>query len=319
MMSMPDQWRRWWPVAVFWVVIVVAFALVMVGVLNPVQLIGPMIAAYLVARYGPRRHLWLAWSPAVPFMIGWLSNGGPWWDAVVVAVLFGGCLLLGLTVRTRRAYLSALEERARWLERDREQQALLSAAAERARIAREVHDVVAHNLAVMVALADGAVASAAVPERSADLMAKVAVTGREALSEVRRLVGVLRDGDAPDLRVDALVDQVRGAGLPVTLIRDGPARTVLDLVVYRIVQEALTNTMKHAGPGATATVRLRYGEADVDVEVVDDRGDRLAPPGTGGHGLAGMRERVASYGGDMDAGPVPGGGWRVHARLPVPP
>ncbi|MDH2428806.1 sensor histidine kinase [Sphaerisporangium sp. TRM90804] len=316
---MPDRWRCWWAVAVFWVVIVVAFTLAFAGAVNPVLLIGPMVASYLVARYGPRRHLWLAWSPVVPFIVGWVSNGGPWWDGVVIAVLFSVCLLLGLMRQTRRAYRAALEERARWLERDREQQALLSAAAERARIAREVHDVVAHNLAVMVALADGAVASAAVPERSADLMAKVAVTGREALSEVRRLVGVLRDGEAPDLRVDALVDQVCGAGLPVTLIRDGPARTVLDLVVYRIVQEALTNTMKHAGPGATATVRLSYGEADVDVEVVDGGGDRLARPGDSGHGLAGMRERVASYGGDMDAGPVPGGGWRVHARLPVPP
>ncbi|MFC4591258.1 sensor histidine kinase [Sphaerisporangium corydalis] len=315
---MPDRCRRWWPVVLFWVVIVVAFALALSRVLHPVLLIGPMVAAYLVARYGPRGHLWAAWTPTVPFMIEWVANGGPWWDAVVVAVLFEGCLLLGLTIQTRRAYLAALEERARWLERDREQQALLSATAERTRIAREVHDIVAHNLAVMVALADGAVASAADPARSADLMAKTAITGREALSEVRRLVGVLRDDGAQDLRIDALVEQVRGAGLPVTLTREGAAGTVMDLVVYRIVQEALTNTMKHAGREATATVRLRYGPAEVDVEVVDDGDGGPARPAGAGHGLAGMRERVASYGGDVAAGPVPDGGWRVHARLPVP-
>ncbi|MFC5824307.1 sensor histidine kinase [Nonomuraea insulae] len=296
-----------------------AFALALFDVMSPVLLIGPMLAAYFVARYGPRRHLWPAWLPIVPFTVGWVSNGGPWWDALMVALGFGGCLLLGLTIRTRHAYLAALEERARWLEGIREQQALLSATAERGRIAREVHDIVAHNLAVMVALADGAVASAADPERSAGLMAKVAVTGREALSQVRRLVGVLRDDEALDLRIDTLVDQVRGAGLPVTLIREGHARTMVDLVVYRIVQEALTNTMKHAGQQATATVRLRYGQTDVEVEVVDDGGGRrLAGPEPTGHGLAGMRERVASCGGNVVAGSVPGGGWRVHARLPVP-
>ncbi|WP_157253756.1 sensor histidine kinase [Nonomuraea typhae] len=310
---MPD---RWWPVALYWSVIVVAFALVWSRVLNPALLLGPMAAAYLVARYGPRRHLWAAWLPAVPFVAGWVTNGGPWWDAVMIVAGFGGCLLLGVTLQTRRAYLGALEERARWLERDREQQSLITAAAERARIAREVHDVLAHNLAVMVALADGAKAAAAVPERSADLITKVSVTGREALAEVRRLVGVLRDGEAAALELDTLAEQVREAGLPVTLIRDGAVPGHLDLVVYRLVQEALTNTLKHAGAGAAATVRVRRGPACVEVEIVDD--GRGARRGAAGHGLAGMRERAASFGGEVEAGPLPGGGWRVRVRLPVP-
>jgi signal transduction histidine kinase len=242
-------------------------------------------------------------------------------------------VLLGLTVSTRRAYLAELEERARRLERERDQQAQLAAATERARLARELHDIVAHNLAVMIALADGAAFTATVaPERAADAMQQVSGTGRQALAEMRRLLGLLRDSQPPQAPselapqpgledLDELVDQVRAAGVRVTLTRAGVAGAWgpgAGLAVYRIVQEALTNTLKHAGPQASAQVRLRYTAAGVDLEITDDGAGRPAQPAAataGGHGLAGMTERAASYGGEVQAGPCRGTGWRVRARL----
>jgi signal transduction histidine kinase len=194
-----------------------------------------------------------------------------------------------------------------------------------------MHDIVAHNLAVMVALADGAgYAASTSPERAADAMQKVSASGRQALSEMRRLVGLLRDGEPadPDGRapqpglgdLDRLVDQVRAAGVRVAVTREGvpgPWGPGAGLAIYRIVQEALTNILKHAGPHAGAEVRLRYEPARAEVEVVDDgagRAARAVPPADR-HGLAGMAERAASYGGRLEAGPRPGAGWRVHAYL----
>jgi signal transduction histidine kinase len=198
-----------------------------------------------------------------------------------------------------------------------------------------MHDIVAHNLAVMVALADGAIATTPVsPHRGVDMMQKVSMTGREALTDIRRLVGLLRHGEAADDPVrapapqpglndiDDLIDQVRAVGLRVTLTMDGVPGSWAPgagLAIYRIIQEALTNTMKHAGPQATAEVLLRYHQAGAEVEIVDDGGLRPAEPTDGrlpeGHGLAGMTERALSYDGGVDAGPRPGGGWRVHAHL----
>jgi signal transduction histidine kinase len=296
---------RWWSVAVYWAAVVLAFATALFGLLNPVQLVVPLAAAYVVARYGPRRQLWLTAIPVVPFVVLWVANGGPWWDALMLAGIYGGCVLLGVALAERRVHVTARKQ--------------LALASERNRIAREMHDIVAHNLAVMVALADGAVASAGTaPERSADLMAKVSTTGRQALSEVRQLIGLLRD-DARTADLDGLVDQVRAAGLPVTLIRTGDAAHLgpgIELTVYRIVQEALTNTMKHAGPNAKAEVALRYDSSAVEVEVIDD--GTGGPPEPDGNGLTGMRERVDAQGGTFEAGPLGRGGWRVNARLTAP-
>jgi signal transduction histidine kinase len=239
-----------------------------------------------------------------------------------------------VTVSTRRAYLAELEERARRLERDRDQQAQLAAATERARIARELHDIVAHNLAVMIALADGAAFTATVaPDRAADAMLQVSGTGRQALVEMRRLLGLLRDGQPaqapselvpqPSLdEIDELVDQVRAAGVRITLTRQGTAGAWgpgAGLAVYRIVQEALTNTLKHAGP-ARAEVEVCYGPDALELRVVDDGGGAPLPPAAGsGHGLVGMRERMALFGGELDAGRGPDGGFRVVARFPLEP
>jgi signal transduction histidine kinase len=234
-------------------------------------------------------------------------------------------VVIGVNVRTRRAYLAALEERAAQLERDRDQQGQLAAAAERARIAREMHDIVAHNLSVMVALADGAgFMAASNPARSIGAMAHVSKTGRHALGEMRRLLGVLRDDGAAALApqpgladLDALLERVRAAGLRVTLQVSGRPIALgsgAELTVYRLVQEALTNTLKHAGPDAQATVRLSYEDDGIDVEVADDGSGRTLVS-AGGQGLPGMRERAAVYGGAIEAGPAATGGWRVHTRL----
>ncbi len=296
---------RWGSVAAYWIVIVLAFAAALYGLLSPLQLILPLVAVFLCARYAPRRHVWLTVVPVVPFVALWVINGGPWWDALLVVGSYTGCLSLGVLLAERRAHRAAKEQLAR--------------AAERTSIAREMHDIVAHNLAVIVALADGAVASAATsPAQATDLMTKVATTGRQALSEVRELIGLLRD-DARTADLDRLVDHVRAAGLAVTLTRTGaPARLgpSIELTVYRIVQEALTNTIKHAGPMASAEIVVHYDRSAVEVEVTDDGIGKSTAQG--GHGLAGMRERITAHGGTFDCGPRAGGGWRVNARLMAP-
>jgi signal transduction histidine kinase len=310
-LHLPLVVRRRWPVAAFWTVTVVAFASIGVGFGGPALLLVPALAGYTVARHRSRRFLWPMVVPAAAFIVGWWWHGGPLWDALTLVVGFGLALLSGVYRQTRQEHLA---------ERDQ-----LAVAAERARIAREMHDIVAHNLAVMVALADGAAAvTARAPERGVEMMRQTAMTGRQALKEVRRLVGLLRFSEE-DVRLspppgladlDELVAQVRTAGLAVTLTRTGCCGELgpgPELAIYRIVQEALTNTIKHAGPGATALVELRCAPAEAEVTITDD-GPVSGPVGTG-HGLAGMTERAAPYGGTVTAGPGPDRGWRVHAHL----
>jgi signal transduction histidine kinase len=239
---------------------------------------------------------------------------------VVIAVL------VGRNRRTRRDYLRALEDRAERAERERDQQARIAVVEERARIARELHDVVAHNLSVMTALADGA-GYAPDPATARRAIAQVAATGRQALAEMHRLVGVLRsDDEAPELApapgldgLDALVAQVRAAGLPTRLTvtgRPAPLAAGTQLAVHRLVQEALTNTLRHGRGVRGASVSMAWGPGELAVEVVDD-GEPVVAPVRAGHGLVGMRERVAARGGAVEAGPRSGGGWRVAAVLPL--
>jgi len=230
------------------------------------------------------------------------------------------CCLLGVFVHARRE-ASALAERNAALQHQAEQ----ALAAERARIARELHDIVAHHLSVVVLQAAGAQASSKpVP----DALAKIERSGREALTEMRRLLGVLRDpaegeGLAPQpgvAELAALAEGVRAAGLPVRLAVEGDhvaLPTAVDVSAYRIVQEALTNVLKHAGP-ASADVTVGCVDGAVVIEITDDGfGAAVADPSVGGHGLIGMRERAAMFGGDLLAGPQPGGGFAVRARLPL--
>jgi signal transduction histidine kinase len=227
--------------------------------------------------------------------------------------------LAGVYARTRRQ-AAALAARSAALQRQAEQ----AAAAERTRIARELHDIVAHHLSVIVLQAAGARASGKPAEATLE---KIENSARQALGETRRLLGVLRDPDeaaglAPQPGIgdlDTLAASVRAAGLPVHLVIDGEAAALpatVDVSVYRIVQEALTNVLKHAGP-ARAEVTIGCAADTVTVEVTDDG---TAQPGRevpGGHGLAGMRERAAVIGGELTAGPRPGGGFAVRARLPL--
>jgi signal transduction histidine kinase len=336
---LPLLWRRRAPVLVFWTVLGLAGAALATSSPAIVQGVYPeslaVVAIYTVARYRPRRYLWPAVAVLETILVVATWQQEQRWTSLALGTsALAATVLLGVTVSTRRAYLAELEERARRLERERDQQAQLAAATERARIAREMHDIVAHNLAVMIALADGAAFTAtAAPDRAADAMQQVSGTGRQALAEMRRLLGLLHAGEPPQAPselvpqpglddIDELVDQVRAAGVRVTLTREGVAGAWgpgAGLAVYRIVQEALTNTLKHAGPRASALVWLRYTAAGVDLEVTDDGAGRPARPApgavAGGHGLAGMIERAASYGGEVQAGPCRGTGWRVRARL----
>ncbi|MEV0747392.1 sensor histidine kinase [Streptomyces sp. NPDC050273] len=256
---------------------------------------------------------------------------------VVMTVPFVLAWVLGDSMRTRRAYFDQLEERAARLEREREAQSKVAVAAERARIARELHDVVAHNVSVMVVQADGAAyVMDAAPDQARQALETISSTGRQALAEMRRLLGVLRTGDAPETgeyvpqpdveQIEDLIEKVRAAGLAVDFRVEGTPRPLpsgVELTAYRIVQEALTNTRKHGGPNAGASVRLVYFDDGLGLLVEDDgRGaaHELYEDGGAdgaGHGMIGMRERVGMVGGTLDAGPRPGGGFRISALLPL--
>ena len=259
--------------------------------------------------------------------------------SVILAVPFALAWVLGDSIRTRRAYFAQLEERAARLEKEREAQAKVAVAAERARIARELHDVVAHNVSVMVVQADGAAyVLDAAPDQARKALETISTTGRQALAEMRRLLGVLRTGEhqeageyvpQPGLKqIEDLIEQCRESGLPVDFRVEGTSRELprgVELTAYRIVQEALTNTRKHGGPNAGASVRLVYFDDGLGLLVEDDgKGapHELYEEGGfdgQGHGLIGMRERVGMVGGTLDAGPRPGGGFRISALLPLKP
>jgi signal transduction histidine kinase len=243
------------------------------------------------------------------------ANGVPWGLGTLVALLIA------------RRVVWDREQRAQIAERERDVAGREAVVEERARIARELHDVIAHNVSMIVVQAgaerrvlDGASAS------THEVLQTIEQIGRGALTEMRRLLGMLRS-DADDALapqpglgdVPRLVTQVREAGLPVDLRIDGERRELpvgIELSAYRIVQEALTNALKHAGE-AHAAVRIRYGDDSLELEIVDDGAEEANRLAGGGHGLVGMRERVALYGGRFDASPNPGGGFVVRAKLPI--
>lgn len=347
---LPLLFRRRWPVIAFGAIAVVA------GVQWLLNVPLSADAALLVAFYAIVRQRSLRISVGAAFvlelgcviaMIRWSPANSMLLSFILLSGLVAAAGSLAAFARVRASYLRELEDRAERAERDRDQHARLAAVEERTRIAREMHDSVAHHLTVMIALAHGAAAvTAASPDEAAAAMTSVAQTGQQALAETRRLLGVLRtepesvereSARAPQPNLDALeslIGQVRAAGLPVTYSVTGrpyPLPEGLELTLYRLVQEATTNTLKHAGDGATVTVTLEYGEDDVLLRVTDIGGDHAAGatvPGTGpsrsgsGHGLQGMRERVAVWSGSLSAGPIASAaatGWQVTARIPVAP
>ncbi|MEU7045243.1 sensor histidine kinase [Streptomyces varsoviensis] len=304
-----------------------------------------LVIIYTVAADGKRwaSRLALACGLLAPTVnnVRWPGNpAGGWQNLVGVAFLtvpFALAWVLGDSVRTRRAYWAQLQERADRLEKEREAQARMAVAAERARIARELHDVVAHNVSVMVVQADGAAyVLDGSPEQAKQALETISGTGRQALAEMRRLLGVLRTDESgeggeyvpqPDVeQINDLVEQVRTAGMPVDFQVEGAPRPLpsgVELTAYRIVQEALTNTRKHGGPNVGASVRLTFFDDGLGLLVEDDgRGAQHELYEEGGadgmgHGLIGMRERVGMVGGTLDAGPRPGGGFRISALLPL--
>ncbi|MFL5865939.1 MAG: sensor histidine kinase [Thermoleophilaceae bacterium] len=254
------------------------------------------------------------------------GRAGDLWSGGFFLVLAAGAWLTGMVLRGRRE-AAALSARASALERE----AQIASAEERSRMARELHDIVSHNLSVVVVQAAGARAQAEAEQPDPGTLEKIERSGREALVEMRRLLGVLREDDdaAPALaprpgldQLAMLADGVRDAGLEVELEVDGDCGGLppaIDLSAYRIVQEALTNTLKHAGPEARARVQVHRNAEALTVEVLDDRSGQVSSGSRsgGGHGLVGMRERVTLLGGELSAGPRPTGGFAVKARLPL--
>ena len=288
------------------------------------------VALYSVAAHCERRRAIVGMAIVAAFLLWFeiprIVEGATVADVADEWLLVGGVWLLGRWVRRRRHRTDHLERHAAELAADREALAREAVADERARIAREMHDAVAHSVSVMV-LQAGAAEQVLMgsPERARESLVTIQDTGREAIVELRRMLGLLRDpvaddSLAPQPGVDglgALLERVRAAGLPVELTVEGEPRRLppgIDRSAYRIVQEGLTNTLKHAGP-AHASVRLRYADRALELEVLDDgRG----PTGAGGgFGLVGMRERAALYGGVLAADGRPGGGYALRARLPL--
>jgi signal transduction histidine kinase len=326
----PLVWRRRYPVIVFAVVCTVALAQWFLGI-ELVADLSLLVALSTLATFRPRQISLAAAgileAGAVLASVRW-SLTGSWLSSLVfLSGLNAAGLLLGISLRARRLLIASLTERAERLERERDQQALIAAAAERTRIAREMHDVIGHRLAVIVNLAEGAGAKLTIdPPRAASAIASVAEVGRQALGEARGLLDVLRAGSTSDglepqpglARLADLVTQTRATGLTATLdcqgdLADLPAD--IELAAYRIAQEAITNTLKHAVTPSTVCIRVQATSAGVDVQVTDD-GQPGPTAGRPGHGLAGMRERARACGGSVTAGPTVTG-WAVRAHLPA--
>ncbi|HEV2815232.1 MAG TPA: sensor histidine kinase [Solirubrobacteraceae bacterium] len=331
--TVPLMWRRQAPLLVLVIVLAsLAIADVGYGIANDVSssFAGILVAAYAAGAYTTRRDGRIAAGIMGAVVLLMAAAIGE--DFVGDAIFIGGILFAvwgaATVVRSRQELATALAARTVELEHEREENARLAVAEERARIARELHDVVAHKLSIMVVQA-GAERRALRDQRpeTSEVLATIEESGRSAMAEMRRLLGMLRRSDdelalapQPSLsRLGDLVDEVRAAGMPVDLRIEGEPRQVapgVDLSAYRIVQEALTNALKHAGP-ARARVTVRYGDTELDIEIADDGAGATEPAPAGGHGLVGMRERVALFGGDLAAGRRRGGGYAVRARLPL--
>jgi signal transduction histidine kinase len=327
----PLLWRRQRPVAVFAVVVIAG---VVAGAVTDEFLgLAQLVALYTLAA-NVERPLALRLGVvaivalALPTLRAEQFATGP---SLFRLIAFAAAWILGDSLRTRRAYVRELEARAERLEREREENIRRATAEEQDRIARELHDVIAHNVSVILVQATAANhVFDAQPERAREALQSIESTARSALGELRRLLDVVkvpteeRFAPLPGLqRLDDLADQVRGAGLRVVLRVEGTLRDLpagVDLSAYRIVQEALTNTLNHAHASA-AEVTIRRLDGVLELEIVDDgraHGQHDDQHGQG-HGLIGMRERAALLGGEVDAGRTTAGGFRVRARLPIEP
>ena len=338
LVAVPLLWRRRAPLSVL-AAVAAGFVLVWsiehrTGAISFAALVAVLLALYSVGAYAEGRVgrpaavaalAVFAALLAVDAAMGYLRMA----DAAGSFLFFPIAWLVGDLLRGRQLRVVTLEQRAADLERERDQRARVAVAEERARIAREMHDILAHTTSVIV-LHSGAARQVlrSAPDTAEELLLSIERTGRDALGELRRLLGLLRSDDDPAelapqpglARLDSLVREVTAAGVPVELRVEGEPVSLspgLDLVAYRIAQEALTNVVKHAGP-AHATVIVRYRDRDLGLVISDDgAGCGTVPVHPGqGRGLVGMRERAALYGGCLTAAPTPGGGYLVHACLP---
>lgn len=337
-MAAPLVFRRKYPQTVAYAVLVVGFVHGWLEI-GLGSLTVSAVALYTMVMYvGRRKALYylvaLIAVHAVSFTLTW-HNGSYVIFGLVIGLVFAFCWVLGEFIGARQAYHAEVEARLHLLETERDQASRIAVAEERSRIARELHDVVAHAVSVIVVQADGAsYAVRSNPELAERAIQTISHTGREALTELRRLLEVLRNEDTsggpriPQPTAESLTElaqRVREAGVPVRLDVDGDLSGLpagVSLGVFRIVQESLTNTLKHAGRGARAEVRVRRSEDVIEVEIEDDGAGKAralvaADALPGGNGVIGMRERANVYGGSLDVGPAPGGGWRVHATLPI--
>jgi signal transduction histidine kinase len=320
-------WRSRYPLTVLTVSVLAVVTYSALGYVNGAVLLAPAIALFAVARTVPLREstaaavatlIALGAATIFPNPFGAFGGGTLLLPFLVAAPFFGG-----IALRNRNAYVASIQVRA-------DDEARRRVDEERLRIARELHDIVAHTMATInVQAGVAAHVLAENPAAVADSLQAIRKSSKDGLRELRAILNVLRQADeddptqpAPGLaQLDALIDNASSAGPPVTLRRSGQPGELppaVDLAAYRIVQESLTNVIKHAGPTATATVELDFSENEVRVEVTDT-GVGLVPGimGAGGHGLIGMRERAASVGGTLETGPGPGGGYRVVAVLPA--
>ncbi|MDV9174046.1 sensor histidine kinase [Streptomyces sp. W16] len=338
---LPLLWRRRRPTPAFAVITAVFFVQAGLGVWLRAD-VALLISLYSLVLHGQLRRLPVACAvtlAALGLFALRLPSEVPVLDALFV--LFStitAAVALGFVVRIRRAQLAVLRDRAARLEIERDQRSKLAAAAERTRVAREMHDIIGHNLSVIITLADGgAYATDLAPERGKQALLLIGDTGRQALGELRRMLGVLRvqtpTPDAPELSpqpgvadLDALCARIRAAG-PQVVYRTGGEPAALDrgvqLTVYRIVQEALTNALKHAGHDTRVELTVNVEDTRVHIDCHDTGPGTAttepAPSHDQGHGLAGMRERAALYHGTVTAGPASGGGWTVRATLDLTP
>jgi signal transduction histidine kinase len=320
-------WRRRYPVAVLAVSTTAMAVYSLLGYVNGAGLIAPVLAVYAVAtQVSARRAVAAAAGTLAVLMAATAANNpfGRYSDGAFVLIpgMVAAVAFAGIAVANRRAYAASVRDRA-------EQDARRRIDEERLRIARELHDVVAHTMATInVQAGVAAHVLPTQPEAAADALQAIKTASKEGLRELRAILNVLRQADDADpvqpapgtAQLDALIEGARRSGLQTTLTVSGepyPLPAAVDLAAYRIVQESLTNVIRHAGP-ASAAVSLAYHDDELRINVADTgQGPHASATGSAGHGLAGMRERAAAVGGTVQAGPRPGGGFLVAARLPI--
>jgi signal transduction histidine kinase len=328
--TVPIYWRRRYPLVAGLVVVSAEVIGQLIG-LGGAAFLGAVIAVYSIGAHAQgvsrtRTMTGITFMVIGLFVIGWIDGLSLLDEFVSTGVILITAFVLGDNLRRRRQHVADLAERAERAEREQGLLAERRVAAERTRIARDLHDVVAHSVSVMVIQAVAARRNLAIaPDSAAEALEAIEATGRQTMTELRAILGVLRADSvdpafAPQPSLAGLDALIASDELPVELTVEGDLRTVpesVSVTSYRLVQEALTNVRRHAGTANSVAVRVGVGDRDVAIEVTDNGRGAGVAASPDGFGIIGMRERVAAVGGTFEAGPRPGGGWRVRAILPL--